>query len=248
MTRGVLGLLAAGLLAAPAWGQPATPDAVVKKAIEAHGGAAALGKYPAGVSNMKGTFLRGTEEVPFTGTIAFAVPGKVKLDLTLSLDGRKPTMSQVVNGDKVRYLVDGKPAPLSEVLKDEVRQTPLIQEMSLLVPLLDAKRFTLSAEKDEAVGGKPASVVGVKAKGLNDTKLYFDKAAGTLVKVRRKALDLETKEVVEETTFSDYQKVAGLLVPMKSAVTHDGKPFMTATVSEFKPLEAIDAKEFAVPE
>ena len=63
---------------------------------------------------------------------------------------------------------------------------------------------------------------------------------GLLVKMRRKALNPEEKEVTEDSTFSDFQKVAGMIVPMKLAVAHDGKPFMSVTVSDYKPAEKLD--------
>ena len=94
------------------------------------------------------------------------------------------------------------------------------------------------------VDGKPAAVVLVKAKGLNDTRVYFDKQTGYMVKTLRKGLNLEGKEVEEATVNSNFEKVMGVVVPKKAVVTHDGKPFMTAEVTEYKLAEKLDPKLF----
>lgn len=244
MARWTAGLVAAWLLAAPAPGQDAA--AVVQKAVAAHGGAETLNKYPANVSKMAGKLSIFGMDVAMTGTMSSSVPGKVKLDMTLDVSGQKVAIVQVVNGDKVKQTQNGKPEKLSDIQEAELKQMGPAQEVSLLTPLLDAKKYTLGAEKDADVGGNPAAVVTVKAKGLKDLKLFFDKKTGLLVQMERKGLDPASKEVTEVTRFSDYKDVKGLKVPMKSVVEHDGKPFLTLTVTEYTPLEKIDDKEFSL--
>ena len=92
-------------------------------------------------------------------------------------------------------------------------------------------------------------MVLVTAKDLNDTKLSFDKKTGLLTKVERKGLAPsmgEPTEVTEETVMSDFKKVDGVMQPTKMVVTHDGKKFMTMTVTDTKLMEKADAKAFAL--
>ncbi|MBX9585137.1 MAG: hypothetical protein K2X87_32930 [Gemmataceae bacterium] len=245
MVRSVVGLVVVAGFAASVAGQDNAAD-VVKKAVAAHGGADALKKYPAGTSKLVGKVFAPAGELGFTGDLAFATPGKVRLVMAIAVGDQKVEVVQVVNGDKAKQTENGKPTDLSQPVRDELKESALIHELSLLVPLLDATKYTLAAEKDAALEGKDCAVVLVTAKGLKDTRLYFDKGTGLLAGMRRKGLGPDQKPVDELTTFGDYKAVEGVKVPMQSKVTHDGKPFLAVTVAEYKPAERLDDKLFAV--
>jgi hypothetical protein len=245
MTRTVCGLLAILLGAGVAAGQN-RPDDLVKRAVEAHGGLAALKKYPAGTSRIGGKVIIEGKEFPFTGSLAFMIPGKVRMEMTVEAAGQKATLLQVVNGDKVRQTENGVPSKLDAAMQAELRESAVIQEMSLLYPLLDAGRYTLVADKDATIDGREAAAVVVKAQGLKDTRLFFDKKTGLLVGMQRQGLSPTQRKVDELTTFSDYKTVGGMVVPMTSKVSHDGKPFLEIGVTDYKPLEAVEAKFFTV--
>jgi hypothetical protein len=244
MTRWAFGLLASAVLFAPAAARDKAAEDVVTKAIDAHGGKEALSKLLAGTYSMKGTIVVQGMELPFTGTSAYQVPGKMRQDITVSAGGQQLKIVVVANGDKVSQTVGGQAQPLNNDVKDEILQGVVAQEVTQLTPLLGGTRFTLKAEKDGEVGGKPAAVVLVTGKGLNDTRLYFDKTTGLLVRTLRKALNPDGKLVEEESTVSDYTKVNGIQVPQKIAVNHDGKPFLKATMTDYKISEKLDPKLF----
>lgn len=245
MTRPVLGLLTAVLVAGGSAAQD-KPDEVVKKAIEAHGGAAVLKKFSAGTSKIVGTIHAPAGEIGFNGSLASAPPDKVRLEMTIDAFGQKVELVQVVNGDKVKQGENGKAADLTPAVRAELKESAAVHELSQLVPLLDATRYTLTAEKDATVGGVESAVVQVKAKGLKDARLYFDKKTGRLVGMRRAGLNPDGKAVDELTVFSDFKAIEGMTVPMKSAVTHDGKPFLDIAVTEYTPAEKLDDKLFVV--
>jgi hypothetical protein len=131
-------------------------------------------------------------------------------------------------------------------MQAELKESAVIQEMSLLYPLLDAAKYALAAEAAGVVDGRPASVLLVKSKGLKDARLYFDQKTGLLAAMRREGLNPEQKKVDEFTIFSEYKAVGGMMVPMRSRVSHDGKAFLEITVADYRPLETIDEKTFAV--
>lgn len=245
MLRPFAGVVLAVAVAASAAGQDA-PAEVVKKAVTAHGGEAALKKYPAGTSKLSGKVHSAGGELPFTGDLAFATPGKVRLEMVVALPGDKVTLLQVVNGDKAKQTENGKATDLTPAVRDELKESALIHELSLLAPLLDPAKYTLTAEKDQAVDGKDYAVVAVKAKGLKETRLLFDKKTGLLAGMRRQGLGPDGKTVDELTTFADYRAVEGVQVPMASKVQHDGKPFLTILVADYKPAEKLDDKLFQV--
>lgn len=245
MARWFMGLVAVVGAAVPALAQD-KPQDVIKKAIEAHGGADVLKKFPAGTSDMKGTLTTGGQKIPFTGSVAFEVPGKIRIEIIATIADQKATLIQVVNGDAVKQTENGRAAPLDDKMKAELRESPAVQELALLYPLLDATRYTLTAEKDADVHGQPAAVILVKAKVIKDTRLFFDKKTGYLVRMQRKGLNPLQQVVDEVTDFSDFKKIEGMVVPFKTVVAHDGKPFLDIMVSNYKPAAKLDAKLFDI--
>jgi hypothetical protein len=222
MTKWFLGLTALALAVAPSAAQaPDTAEAVLKKAIDAHGGADTLKKLQAGESKFKGDMAVFGMELEFTGRMVYQAPDKFRMEIDTEIMGQKLAILQVVNGTKTKNSLNGMAAPLGEAEQKELRQAAMMQEISQLTPLLDAKKFTIKSEKPT----DDANVVLVTAKDLNDTKLFFDKKSGLLVKTQRRGLAPsmgEPKEVDEETVMSDFKKVDGVLVPMKLVVNHDG--------------------------
>lgn len=239
--------LAVVLLAAPAQDAAAAAKPIVQKAIDASGGAELLGKLKAGTGKIKGTLANLGTDIDFTGEMAYEVPSRYKLTLSADIAGSKTVVEQVVNGDKLKHTVNGAPKAIGERVKGEMGMALRLMEVMQLVPLLDAGRYTLAAEADAAVDGKPAAVVLVKGKDFKDTRLFFAKDTGLLLRTERKGLapgagPEDVVEVTETTTFADYRKTDGVLLPYKAAVTHDGKKFMSFGYTEAKLMEKIDPK------
>jgi outer membrane lipoprotein-sorting protein len=222
------------------------PQDIVKKAIEAHGGVETLKKFPAGTSKIAGKVNIEGNEFPFTGTLAFAIPGRIRLEMALEVAGQKASLVQIVNGDKTYQTENGVPTRLTPEMQAELRESAVIQEVSLLYPLLDPEKYTLAAEKDTRIDGKDAAVVLVKSKGLKDSRLYFDKATGLLLAMQREGLSPGQKKVDELTVFSNFKKVEGMVAPMTSRVTHDAKPFLAIGVVEYKPAAKVDDNLFKI--
>jgi hypothetical protein len=238
MVRFTLGLVAAAVLVVPVAAQD-TSKAVIEKAIKATGGEETLKKFPAGSSQMKGKMILGGTDVPFTGSMVFAVPGKVRMELSADIGGRKVSLVQVVDGAKVKQVEDGKTTEnISEAAKTELQQAAFLQEISMLYPLLDATKYTLK----EGKGTVLTNAVVVDAKGLKTVTLYFDKNTGLLSKMSRDGLSPVGAKVAEETTYDDYKDASGIKIPMKTQVMHDGKLFLDFTVTEYKPLTKTDEK------
>ncbi len=242
MIRFACGFLAVALIAGLSAAQD-KPDEIVKKAIKAHGGEAALKKYPAGTSKITGTVVSG--KIPFTGIMYFSVPGKVRVEMNFDVGGKQAITVQVVNGPKVKQVENGRRADLKDVVADELRETASIQEMAQLYPLLD-KQYSLTAGKDGTYDGKDCSTIVVSAKGLKETTLAFDKADGLLIAMMRKGVSPSGDLVNERTIFSKFQKIEGLMVPMQSRVFHNDNAFLEMTVTEYKPAEKLDDKLFEI--
>ena len=241
--------LAAVLLAAPQAPDPAAAARpIVQKAIDAAGGAELLGKLKAGTGKIKGQLANLGTDIDFTGEMAYEVPGRYKLTLSADIAGSKTVVTQAVDGAKMKWTTNGASQDIDERVKAEIGMAAKLMEVMQLVPLLDTSRYyTLAAEKDADMDGKPAAVVLVKAKDFKDTRLFFAKDTGLVVRTERKSLHPGTspkdlQEVTETTTFADYRKTDGILLPFKATVTHDGKKFMTFSYTEAKLTEKVDPK------
>jgi hypothetical protein len=257
MRTTMFGLATLLLVCGPALVRAADPKDTIEAAIKAHGGKELLDKYPGGKSKFTGDMSVMGLDISFEGSSVQA-PGQFKLDMTADISGQKLVIQQIVNGAKVKIKqsVGGMDLPNSagEAELDELRFSIVGQEIGRLTPLLaKPKTFSLKAEADEEVDGKKATVVTVTAKvgekgeKTRDVKLYFDPKTHLMVKTSRKGLapgDPDGKEAVQETLLSDYKKIDGLMIPMKTKNFVDGKKFMTITSSEHVNLEKVDPKEF----
>jgi hypothetical protein len=252
MRRWILGL-AVALVAAGAATADEKAEAVVKKAIEAHGGADALNKYKAAKLKMAGDVSVMGLNVEFTGTLAYNLPDRYRLDMELDLMGQKVSLEQIVKGDKIKSTIKAggmtQENPGGDAEKEELRAAAVLQEAEQLTPLLDSKKFDIKWADDADVNGKKAAVIVVQPKAIkNEIKLFFDKQSGLLVKTAHRAPEPGAGaggEVDEESFASDYKKVKGVQVPYKLTVHHDGKKFMEVKLSDYELLEKIDDKEFA---
>ena len=241
------GVVAVTLIASPAIGQENPAVAVVKKAIDAHGGADLLNKYKAGEYQVKGTIGLPFGDTDFTGEVVYQLPDQYRMTLNLDVKSAKIALVQIANGKNAKTTVNGETQKIPEAQKNEALQAAAMQEMTQLTPLLNDKKYKLKAEKDAEVGSNPAAVVVVTSEGLKDVTLFFDKKSGLLVKTSRKGLNPEGKDVVEDSVLTDYKKTDGVQIPMTMTVTHDGKKFMSITVTGAKMLEKVaDPKVFAV--
>jgi hypothetical protein len=250
MSRWVLGFTAVAALAAPAVAQDDAKK-IIDKAIAAHGGADNLKKYKASKATLAGDMSLAGMNLSFSGSTAYEFPGKWKMTFESSLMGQKLEVLHVADGDKIKQKVTFGTMDVTppDGQKDEIRQTAILQDMSLIFPLLDEKRFGLKAEPDGDVDGKKVAVVTVTILDNSRTvALSFDKESGLLVKVKRKGqgagADGAMKEVDEESIMSDYKKVNGVMVSHKLVVHQDGTKFMTCTMSDVEMLESLPKDTF----
>lgn len=244
--------VAVAAVAARADDKPAGDEkavAVVKKAIEAHGGADALNKFKGGTMKMKGTATVMGFDMSFTGTISYALPDKYKMTMDADLMGMKLSIVNVANGTNVKSTMNGQAVPIPDAAKADLAASAVEQEVTTLTPLLDADKYTLKSAPDADVKGEKASVVVVTGKRLKDKewKLFFDKDKGLLVKMQRKGSSPDGQtEVDEESFLEDYKKVEGIMTPGKIVVKHDGKKFLTCDITDVKYTEKPDDKQFSL--
>lgn len=227
------------------------PEAIIKQAIEANGGAKSLTKYTAARFNMAGSLSIMGIDLEFTGKIASQFPGKYSMEMNSEIMGQKLVVNQVVNGDKMKSttsvggMVVSKGSPEE---KEEMKLSLAMQDAEQLLPLLDNKKFKLSSGGEEDVDGKKADVINVTAIAIKrEFKVFFDKKSHLMVKTaHRGAAPGGGAEILVESYHTEFKKINDVNVPTKLVIKHDDKKFMTLTVSDYEMLEKIDDKEFTV--
>ncbi len=220
---------------------------IVKAGIKAHGGEEALKKNQAGEFKMKGSMSVLGADLEYTGMMAYQLPDQFKATIDTSLMGQALSIVQIGNGDKFKTTLNGQAQPLDDKTKGELRQAAASQEISMLYPLLNKEKYTIKAGADAKVAEVDCNTVLVEGKSTKAIKLHFDKKTGLLHATVRQGIAPGAGDEVEElTVMSDFKAIDGVQIPMKLLVKHDGKLFMSTTLSEGKTSVKLDPKTFSV--
>jgi hypothetical protein len=237
----------AAFLTAPAHADDDGVQAVLDKAIKAHGGGQKIDKNRAVQTKTKGT-LHLLNGLPFTQEVKAQMPGQFREAMELDVNGQKVNVVTVFDRDKGWISINGMTKDLEDKILTEIKEAANLLRIARLTALKTDKAFTLSPLGETKVNDKPAVGVKVATKGFRDVNLYFYKDDGLLAKVERRALDVQNnQEVNEERIITDYQDVDGLKAAKKVVVNRDGKKFMEAEVTEVKYTDKLDDSEFGKP-
>src|SRR5262245_53104835 len=81
------------------------PKALIAKAVEAHGGAGVLDKYPAGRVQTKATIsFQGTES-QFSQQTVYQVPDRIRTTVEVTTMGQRRTVTHIFNGGRASMIV-----------------------------------------------------------------------------------------------------------------------------------------------
>lgn len=217
------------------------PRQIINKGITFLGGAKNLKKYRAATWDEKGVYHGMGEPLPYTGKYAIQWPDKFRMEIV-------GIFTTVLNGDKGWNSAGGK---VTELSKDQIAQQKeqhYFGMVTQLHPLRD-KKFTLTYDGEEKVDGKAADIVNVASKGHQDARLFFDPKTGALVKSEWKApMDQMPKKLATYVTYyGDYKSAGAIKYPAKVRMLRDGRKFVEATLTAYKPAESLDGKLFEKP-
>jgi hypothetical protein len=224
----------------------AAVNSVVDKAIKASGGEGKLAKYKAAMWKGKGKINVGGVEIDFAVEAAVQPPKESRVKSEGEFSGTKFERLQVVNGDKGWINLSGNTEDMPEDQLTAAKEDLYAGWVATLVPLKDAA-FKLAPLPEIKVGNRPAAGVKVSHQRHKDINLYFDKEKGLLVKVQRRVKDMMGQEVEQETFYTDYKEHNGIQHPSKQKTKRDGSDFLQIEITEYKPVEQLDASLFAKP-
>jgi len=221
-------------------------NAVIEKAIKAHGGQANLTKYKAVKVKVVGVAFEDGKEFRFTGSIAGQLPDKLREEIQIDLGEQKVTSIRVLNGRKGWRSENGKTEELKGADLDRAKDEEYQNYLENLVPLLKDKQIQVSLIGDDKVNDKPVTGVKISAKGYTDRKFFFDKESGLLVKIEQ-TMERDGRQMNIESFFSDYKPINGVMFAMKQAVHRDGQKYIQNDATDCQVLEKLDNSTFAKP-
>ncbi len=223
-----------------------TAQSIIDRAIRAHGGDAVLARLSAGHIRTRGT-VRLNAEATFTQETYFQLPDRMKQVQVIEGAGQKVTVAVGLDGSRGWLVVDGRPRKITDRFLDELKEGMHLVRVLRLVPLREPG-YQLSLVGTEEVGGQPAAVIRVSARGHRDLRLYFDRQSGLLVRVGRAAPDPAAgKDVPEERYYDGYRDVDGILSPRRVTVFRNGQKYMTAETVETHFMPRLDPSTFTAP-
>jgi len=196
-----------------------------------------------------GTVQAGGMKLDYTADWHFRGPDALRFDLTAEVMGIKIKLTDVVNGDKVWEVLDGKVQELEGDKKEYLKGMAHVLAVVGLTQLTHDKEFKLSTVVGKKVNDKPTAGVLVERKDRPVITLYFDKETGLLVKSEMMVKDefQGWKEVPDEEYYEDYKDIGGMKLFSKIRVVRDGKPFIESNLSDVQTPEKPDPKLFEKP-
>jgi hypothetical protein len=254
LTAGVLGRGLAHQQAPPRQDETETTAlALLDRAIQAMGGADALGKAQIATAKVKAAFNFPNDRtipVVFTGSIQGF--DRFRLDLEILQNNPFPATLIVNGSDDWIKAGTGNPKRL-EALKGILFDAGLkhdlysLQLAQLLLPMRD-KTFKLSATGEIKVGDRPALGFNVVHAGRPDVNIYLDKQTVLPVKCEsRVRVDKTNEEFAHNIFLADYKIVDGVKCYTRFTIHRDDRKIFDGELTEIEHMEKLDAKTFTEP-
>jgi serine/threonine protein kinase len=220
-------------------------QAILDKAITAHGGLANLAKFPAEKWKFRSLANTGANSLPTRGQSFYELSGKSRV-VNWNSEGAVIRI-EVLNGDTGWIKENGITRAMSAEELAEAKEGAYANTFSWLFPLKE-KSVSLSPLGEMLVEGRPAVGLLVSRSGYRDTKLFFDEERGWLVKVERPVKDDQSRQLVNQELFaSQYRKIEGIWYPHRMKIMRDGKLHLDVRISEYQRKEKLDDGLLAKP-
>jgi len=235
--------LAAGILLVATLPTPAllpaqdNPQAVLEKAIVAHGGERLL-KAKTLIRTAKGLIESFPMAVPFTGEAHLNLPEQGRWTFDMDRNGQKLLVALVLNKDKGWRASGGAAKDLTKQELEDLRDEAHAAWLTTLLPIVQ-QRLDIAPLPDSKVAGESVAGIKVASKGRPDVRLYFDRRSGLLVKAEYKGKEGDL-DVVKEYLYSGYKDHEGVKLPMKVLVQSNGKRVAEWTVTTYKLVDKLD--------
>lgn len=225
-------------------------NAILEKAIAAHGGRERLERYLNCYSKLKGVMYDpdGGNPTNFTCEYWHQHPNRTKGVLRYTFDGKARTLTRLLNGDEAWQSLDGPMVRMNGAYTKEMQQDSHQMWVEQLYPLLDKDSGLIVAQLEKSiVKGRPAFGIKVSSAGKRDYFLYFDAEKHFLTKTAYQALNNAGVFEDIEDYYIEYKYIDGYLRSMKTARFANGKRCLDNESLEYRPLNEAEKRVFAQP-
>ena len=180
-------------------------QAILKKAIQAAGGEAALAQVQAVRSRLKGV-LHEVEGATFTAEYWRQGYDRTRYTLRTEVNGVELSMLVVARGEDYWVKINDQLEPQQPLAREAAKRGMYVDRIATLLPLLTEKEFTLAALGDSDRDGQKLVGVRVVRKGQPDVQVFFDRDKGLLTRLEYRTLDEASgKEVAVVVLYSDHR-------------------------------------------
>jgi zinc protease len=230
----------------------ASPEAVEKgralvdKAVEGFGGAAALDGLKA--YQETGTAAietpQGGMEIKTALTIALTTPGEppsVRQEMTVPIGTIAMVMTPKASFVQSPQGTQPMPDSQRQRLESSLRRSPVV-----LLRERKAAGFKATAAGSGKAGETPVELVAIELGG-DVTTLSVDPATGRILSLSYRGEGPAGAPGAIVQNFSDFRPVSGLTLPFKMESTFNGKPAVSSTTEAITLNGAIDAAKFQAP-
>ena len=227
---GVLAALVATLACTPA-GRPSgrgseAPEAILERAIERAGGAAALERGRALLWEGDAVVHAGGRTIPITGEWSVQPPDTAVVATYAVAAGPSTRRALVLAAPRGWTVRDGEFTPLPTTMLANERESFYLYEVLRLVPLR-APGVTLTRVPDDSLGQRG---IGVRQPGRPDVDVHVD-ATGRVAHLRTTVTDAETGAPVSEDVWLDGTiESEGVRWPRSLRITLRGAPYFDLTL------------------
>jgi hypothetical protein len=229
----------------------AKAEAVLAKAIKAHGGEENLRKLELTTLELVGEAILDGKVIGFKDLVHRHGPDRIRRETEYSHAGEVNKTVRVMCGDIGWYSEGEIITDLGDADYAEEKDTAHTEWGALRLYPFREKGYRLTLLGEVEIDGKAAVGIKVTHKDHRDLGLYFDKGTTLLLKLEDEPKDMNHfpyKRVVRETFLSDYREVNNIQRAYKMTVKTGGELFLKQEVTGFKIVEKLDENKFAKPE
>jgi zinc protease len=205
-------------------------QAVVARAVKAHGGLAALSAIKDW--HTKGTLSLNVGSTNLDGQYSEIVQLPARRRMEMAVMGQN--MVQVLDGDSAWASASGRFVPVSKDQIEAMRQGTYANPVRLLTTLSDPKADIRYAGTDTAFG-KTADVIEWNRPGGRPARVFVDSASGLLVLIEQPELSpLGSSWVPVRRVYSDYRTAGKVMFPYTVTVYASGEKAVQQSLAEVK--------------
>jgi hypothetical protein len=252
------------LAAAPAKDGQEEAEAILNKAMKAHGGEDKLAKLNKFVlKSREVTTASGVETQSIESITSYEFPDKMREEYKAQGPRLKSALVgvRVFNGENAWVSTNGKTFELPDGQLANFRRFRFHEFPVRLLPLLKSKDYKLTVVGDAKVEERKAIVIMASREGMVDFKFIFAEDSGLLLKKEylytrsedsgapQRASPDDPKAMKVEVFYEEYKESGGIRYPSRTrTIFFEHNETAVREFTDFKIVDRFDEKTFAKPE